>query len=468
MVKHLSFWGSCLVLGLLLNSVIAQSEDQSNQPPAPAAASVTPAAATASSAAASTAPALDGATTASARESIPPGTTITMQNWQQYKQFMPEGMIGLFDGSYVWKMPSDVQMAVGPTVIYPLPKTYMAATEKYSGQVRIVDLPDGALTLANYQGGIPFPNPAEPHIGWKILANLWYRYLPHLIVDTSGDGCSVDSNGTASCKAAQIVDRQLAYNTDPGTPATDPGAAGKFYSEYLMVLEPEQDRYTATLTLSYTDPSRPEDVFLFLPSLRRYQPVSAAARCAPNQGTDSTQEDYRFGFNSDITAAKVDYLGERKILTMMDYKLPPGRFPDNFDMPLGWPTPALGKWQLRDVYVISVSKVPSRASGYCYGKRVMYVDKATYAPIWEDLYDTNMKPWRILALFLQSVEVPGIGMVTDSGASIWAFWDVQHQHSTFFIDPSYGHAFYLNQQSPPEFTDLTRYTSPAGLNLIMR
>jgi hypothetical protein len=49
-------------------------------------------------------------------------------------------------------------------------------------------------------------------------------------------------------------------------------------------------------------------------------------------------------------------------------------------MPLGWPTPALGKWQLRDVYVISVSKVPSKAAGYCYGKRVMYVDKATYSP----------------------------------------------------------------------------------------
>jgi hypothetical protein len=460
MMKLVSVWVSCFVLFLLSGLGIAQSEGQSDHSAAPApAASATPAAA-------STA-ALDGAA-AAASDSIPPGTSITMQNWQQYKQFMPEGMIGFFDGRFPWTMPADVRMEVGPTVIHPLPKTYLEATEKYSGQVRMVDLPDGGLSLANYQGGIPFPKPAEPQIGWKILANVWYRYLPHLIVDTSGDGCSVDSSGTVSCKAAQIIDRQLAYNTDPGTPVADPGSAGKFYSEYLMVLEPEQERYTATLTVSYTDPSRPEDVFLFLPSLRRYQPVSAAARCAPNQGTDSTQEDYRFGFNSDITEAKVDYLGEKQILTLMDYKLPPGRFPDNFDMPLGWPTPALGKWQLRDVYVISVSKVASKASGYCYGKRVMYIDKATYAPLWEDLYDADMKPWRILALFLQSVELPGVGMVTDSGASIWAFWDVQHQHATFFIDPSYGHDFYLNGQAPQEFTDLTRYTSPAGLNLIMR
>jgi hypothetical protein len=34
-----------------------------------------------------------------------------MQNWQQYKQFMPVGMIDLFEGKYYWKMPSDI----GPT-----------------------------------------------------------------------------------------------------------------------------------------------------------------------------------------------------------------------------------------------------------------------------------------------------------------------------------------------------------------
>jgi len=120
-----------------------------------------------------------------------------------------------------------------------------------------------------------------------------------------------------SCKAAQIIDRQLAYNTDPGTPATDPGGQGKFgqgkfgqgkfYSEYLMVLEPEQDRYTATLTLSYTDPSRPQD----FPILAVTAPLSTGLRPRANRtesGHRFDTEDYRFGFNSDITEAKVDYL----------------------------------------------------------------------------------------------------------------------------------------------------------------
>jgi len=57
-----------------------------------------------------------------ASDGIPPGTIITTQNWLNYRQFMPEGMAALFEGKYFWKMPPDVQMKVGPTVLNPLPK----------------------------------------------------------------------------------------------------------------------------------------------------------------------------------------------------------------------------------------------------------------------------------------------------------------------------------------------------------
>src|ERR1700733_12167168 len=62
---------------------------------------------------------------AAAGDSIPPGTTITMQNWQQFQQYMPDGMVALFEGKHFWKMPADVKMEVGPSIVHPLPKTYM-------------------------------------------------------------------------------------------------------------------------------------------------------------------------------------------------------------------------------------------------------------------------------------------------------------------------------------------------------
>src|SRR5580700_4019132 len=125
---------------------------------------------------------------ASADQTPPAGTRITTENWQQYRQFMSEGVQALFAGKYFWKMPADVEIGIGPTQINPPPRNFLDATEKFSGQVKLLDLPNGGLTLQNYQGGFPFPNPADPHKGWKILANLWYRYFPHASVIIHGGG----------------------------------------------------------------------------------------------------------------------------------------------------------------------------------------------------------------------------------------------------------------------------------------
>ncbi len=400
--------------------------------------------------------------------SIPPGAVITMQNWRDYREFMPDGMAAFFAGSYFWKMPPDVQMPVGPTIIHPLPTSYMEATEKYAAQVKIVELPDGGLTLNGYSGGIPFPHPEEPHQGWKVLANLWYRYTPHLTVNTKGVVCFVDSGGSVSCKAGMKIYRQLSFNTDPGVPAGFPGAEDKFFTQFEMVEEPEQERYTAVLAISHTDLTHPEEVYVFIPSLRRYQPLSPSARCSPDLGTDETPDDRRYGFDSNLTQLTVEFNARRKILSLIGYTMPAGRFPENYDMPLGWPQPSWGKWQLRDVYQISVSKLPSLSSGYCFAKRVIYVDAATYAPLWEDLYDKKMQPNRSIALFLHTLNIPGIGPQDSSNSMVYGIWDVQTDHATVFAEPGDDQPFYVNEQTPRDFTDLTRYTTPNGLNLIMR
>jgi hypothetical protein len=54
---------------------------------------------------------------------------------------------------------------------------------------------------------------------------------------------------------------------------------------------------------------------------------------------------------------------EKKVLALLLSDVP-GRYPDAYEMPLGWPRPSWGKWQLHDVYVIGVSKLPKYASNY--------------------------------------------------------------------------------------------------------
>jgi hypothetical protein len=400
--------------------------------------------------------------------SIADGTIITMQNWQNYRQFMPDGMVAFFEGRYFWKMPADIQMPVGPTIIHPLPSGYMEATEKYAAQVKIVEQSDGGLTLTGYNGGIPFPRPDEPHKGWKILANLWFRYTPHLTVNTRGVVCFIDSSGSTSCKAGMKIYRQLSFNTDPQTPDIFPGAEGKYFTQFEMVEEPEQERYTAILAISHTDLARPEEVYVFIPSLRRYQPLSPSARCSNDLGTDETPDDRRYGFDSNITQLNVEYNSAKKILSLMGFKMPSGRFPENYDMPLGWPLPSWGKWQLRDAYQISLNKIPLRSAGYCFAKRVMYIDGTTYAPLWEDLYDKKVQLNRSLAFFLRTLEIPGVGPQDSSNSMVYGIWDVKTKHATIFAEPGDDRPFYVNEQAPQEFTDLNRYTTPSGLGMIMR
>jgi hypothetical protein len=79
-----------------------------------------------------------------------------------------------------------------------------------------------------------------------------------------------------------------------------------------------------------------------------------------------------------------------------------------------------------------------------------------------------MQPWKIYALFLHTTDVPGIGTVDASGSEVSALWDIQNGHSTILSLPADGQPFYVNNQAPAEYDDVQRYTTPGGLDLIMR
>jgi hypothetical protein len=47
-----------------------------------------------------------------------------------------------------------------------------------------------------------------------------------------------------------------------------------------------------------------------------------------------------------------------------------------------------------------------------------------------------------------------------------AIWDVQNNHATFAAENE--KTLVANENAPPEYQDIPRFTTPAGLNLIMR
>jgi Protein of unknown function (DUF1329) len=406
---------------------------------------------------------------------IPIGTTITMANWQQYQQFMPLGMIKLFEGRYGWKMPSDVQITVGPSHVGGnLPATWVAATEKYGSQTQVELLPNGHYEMRNYNGGTPFPNPQEPYKGWKILANAFYAFVPTLYVNSPSNYATVwavDRFGNIAPSSVDLVYRWSAFITDPGFPPSESYAPGTWYTEWAMQETPEQARYTASLSLYYINQeSNPfPDIYVFVPALRRSLRLSATARCSPVFGFDWTYDDSKTnGFNGSTSVYTGDYLGDRKILTLAVFNTESGDLPQGYDMPLGWPKPSWGKWETRPMVIDDVHRIQSEAPGYCYSSRVMYIDKEFWDGEWVDLFDSNHQLWKSISYFNDIGQVPGLGRTWDGVASM--AWDLQNTHMTVwsgFGNPGH-HKPYLDFNAPKEYFDGVKYGSPAGLMQILR
>jgi Protein of unknown function (DUF1329) len=407
-----------------------------------------------------------------ASDTIPAGTHITMANWQQYRRFMPDGMVALFEGKYFWKMPPDVDMVVGPPPAEAAGGGYLDATEQYGGQTQAVVLPNGHHDLKNYVAGMPFPNPAAPHKGWKILADSWFGPTPRISAATPETGlaslCTLDRSGNTTCLKVSYVNRQLAHITEPGYPRTDPEANGAYFTEWSMIEQPERLRYTAALTIFYQDLQRAPDDYVFLPALGRSMRLATGARCATAFGSDFTKDDNRAGFNGSIAIFQAKYLRDQKILALDDITGADGNFPREYDMPLGWPKPSWGKWSLHDVWVIDVRRIPSAAQGYCYGKRIMYVDKYSLHESWTDLYDSNMKLWKVLLVGAATRRIGGQASPV-LGSLIEQMWDLQNDHATFFFTADgHGHDIVVDQAVPRQYRDVARYCTPSGLTRVMR
>ncbi len=399
-----------------------------------------------------------------AEETIPPGTKITNKNWTQYQQFMSAGMRALFSGKYSWRMPDQALMEVGPTIPIPLPKAYLRDTAANSGKVTLEELSTGGTLIHDYVSGVPFPVPNEPDAGAKVLWNLYYRYNPHVMY------CVLDSkmmdryHNVTTQKADYVIDK-LAHLSEPDMPHQLPSAHAIYMTDYWEFTAPENKRYLAQDSVVYDDPARINEIYAFVPAIRKSQRLSSAARCAPGAGSDFTSEDLRFGFYGQPPFFKVALEGERKILAMVHLNPAYSNW-NNYLPPIFMPKPAVGKWELRDVYVISLTRVGPDAGSYCYGKRVIYVDKETWAPLAAETYDRNLAPWKVHIIGYEPIPVSSDGDVMIGAGASAGFHQLinlrdRHVSGSVLVNV-------LVNASAGKYNNVSRYGSPGGLQQIMQ
>jgi hypothetical protein len=356
-----------------------------------------------------------------------------------------------------------------------LPKPYVEATEKYGGQARLTLQADGRYRLENYIAGVPFPNPSGPNKGTAIAANVTYRMQGYLVgvtqdLGNAGAFYTKDRFGSWALEVVDAIYRQLAYNWKPGIPTVDPDSNGGWYTEWLMVEQPEQSRYTAVLTIFWQDNLKDEDDYAFVPALRRSLRLSSSARCSPLLGSDMIKDDQRVGWNGGVGKFQGRFLRDQNILTLQSVNSKvAGDFPTEYDGLLGWPKPSWGDWEVRPAYVIDIRRVAPLSPGYCYGSRVMYIDKEYYFTIAEDIYDSNMKLWKVMVEAGASENYDTFGKQPNFGGIIEDFWDVQNDHVSYVTSfNKAGIPIYYDSQLPKQYDNVTKYSMPGGLAQVMR
>jgi Protein of unknown function (DUF1329) len=414
---------------------------------------------------------------ASSSDTIPPGTQITLQNWQKYKQFMPVSLRAGYGQQYGWKIGSDPKftVVVGPTINEPMFKQLRENTEKYAGQAKLRKVATGGYTLDGYVAGVPFPKPSGDLQAYQIFYNVWTYYFPSFTYfdDIS---CQIDRFRNLFPQGVDVQQWRMSHTSDAGFPTNPAYGKGILQASRYFVKFPEQSKYTTQLALLPDDPEKLQEIYVFLPSLRRSLRLSSAARCSPILGSDWTQDDNGDGMFLQPTNFKMNLLGVKKVVVLMhaDAEHMYGgnskggdKLYDRNSMP-GWPSPLVGKWEVRDAYVLDLTPLPVMGGSYCYGHKIIFVDKDTFVQLYFDNYDPSGKLYKTELMYYRPLEVDATEKYWVRAHQPEVMMDWQNTHATTSLLES---APILNKQCIEHSelcANVKTYASPAGLSSIMK
>ncbi|MGO9060732.1 MAG: DUF1329 domain-containing protein [Candidatus Binataceae bacterium] len=409
-----------------------------------------------------------GMADASSSATIPPGTKITLRNWQQYRQFMPYWMQAAYAGNFHFKVGPEPEytVVVDATHTYPLPRKWRDDGEKYGSQVQLVKDANGGWLMKGWVAGPPFPHPSGPNKSIEDVYNVWCSFRPY-ILHFDSTGWLIDRFGNRTSNDSDDTFYQVSHLSEPGMPVDMPFGKGFFYAARFLVLSPEQSKYTTALQIQPDDPAVVPNNYVFLPSLRRSLRLSSAARCAPINGTDAVNDDNVWNppnYNATFMGTKkllVNVQDPAKAYDPHSYvgiaDPQPGSFPD-------WPKAGTGHWELRNMDVIDLKWLPSLGS-YCFSHRIFYIDRDTWLIPFAENWDNNQKFWKQLWEKYAPLKFHGeetLSMLDGIAASCQLDWQNGHMTAGTDTEPT------MDNDVPGEYKDAASMTSPGSLARIMK
>jgi hypothetical protein len=311
---------------------------------------------------------------------LKPGDTIGPNNWQRVERMVGENLLSRIKQGYTLTIKESRSLAV--------PKEYNAATGRYSGEARLGSNGE----LSNYVAGLPFPDvhPTDPQVGLKMAWNFYWRWTGDDYRTGGGTGkgkiirYAIEKDGSE--RRADVL-HHVIKTRGRVTLDSKPWIDGYEHIDWMQLRADEYPRDTAgttTLEIRYADSKREDDLYIYVPSIRRVRRAPPIQRCATIAPSEFNFDDIN-SFGGKVTDFNYRFLGRSKMLGNFAQEQVP------FYRRSGDYLPLKESWEIVEAYGLEI--VP-KDPHYCYPRKVIYFDTQTFETFWTMIWDAKGNYWK--------------------------------------------------------------------------
>jgi hypothetical protein len=327
-----------------------------------------------------------------AESDVRPGDAVGPKTWRKVEGMVGENLLSRIKQGYTFSIKKG--RLIGP------PKEYREATARYAGQVRLG--PNGELV--NYVAGSPFPelDLHDPQVGLKMAWNFYWRWLGDDYKTGGGTGegkiirYAIERDGAE--RRADVLHHTI-KTRGRVTLSSQPVLAGYEHVDWMQLRADEYPRDTAgttTLEIRYADAKREDDLYIYVPSIRRVRRAPPVQRCATIAPSEFNFDDIN-SFGGKVTDFNYRFLGRSKMLGNFSQQ----RIP--FLRKRGDYLPLEEDWESVDAYGLEITP---KDRNYCYPRKVIYFDMQTYEAFWTMIWDGSGKYWKEQFALRNTVRLP--------------------------------------------------------------
>jgi len=354
-----------------------------------------------------------------------PGEVIDKNNYKKYAYLFPEEILPGFENGFggFWK---PFVLKIVETKPASQPKAFLALSEKNRGKYTIDK--DGLIAGGYDYEGLPFPGVTldDKDFATKFMYNYNYRYNWE---DAAGHARDAEKRKGENVTSIEFEQESICFIGRLVTPPKPfyKNPAGLQFAQMLAYTDPSSYRGQVLLTCKYLDIKKSDEVYIYLPTMRRIIRGDASQRSTPIQGTTNAFDDFNGGFEGKVEQFTYKFLGQKKVM---------GCLTSPFNIAMSKKLQAEGggalpfsseNWEVRDAYVIEIK---AKDPKYPQKTKVVYIDKDTLMILHASATDKAGKPWKVWMTNYRTYDLPNGDKANTNVGQLGI--DVQVGFATFF------------------------------------